>query len=301
MNVDKIENRTLKITVVANLVMAIAGWVTYNLTDSQAMLLDGNFSFILAIATFVAIYISKNKHKKSATFPFGNYVYEAAFVLSKGVLILGIIIMAVFQNAIKILDYFQGVKEEPIVLEPIYYYTAFILVLSFGLMAFFNVQNKRVNNQSSLLLVEKQAVKVDAILTAVTGLVFFLLSFIDMGTKLDIFLYIGDSIIVVVLCIFMITSPLSIIRNAFIELGGGTIQNKEEKQQIEATIKAVVSNEYTFESFISKIGSGYLIVVYINPNAETIHVDDFKLIRQRIKDELKDCYPAIYVETTLIS
>ena len=160
MNVDKIENRTLKITVVANLVMAIAGWVTYNLTDSQAMLLDGNFSFILAIATFVAIYISKNKHKKSATFPFGNYVYEAAFVLSKGVLILGIIIMAVFQNAIKILDYFQGIKEEPIVLEPIYYYTAFILVLSFGLMAFFNVQNKRVNNQSSLLLVEKQAVKV---------------------------------------------------------------------------------------------------------------------------------------------
>lgn len=301
MNVDKIENRTLKITVVANLVMAIAGWVTYNLTDSQAMLLDGNFSFILAIATFVAIYISKNKHKKSATFPFGNYVYEAAFVLSKGVLILGIIIMAVFQNAIKILDYFQGVKEEPIVLEPIYYYTAFILVLSFGLMAFFNVQNKRINNQSSLLLVEKQAVKVDAILTAVTGLVFFLLSFIDMGTKLDIFLYIGDSIIVVVLCIFMITSPLSIIINAFIELGGGTIQNKEEKQQIEATIKAVVSNEYTFESFISKIGSGYLIVVYINPNAETIHVDDFKLIRQRIKDELKDCYPAIYVETTLIS
>jgi predicted Co/Zn/Cd cation transporter (cation efflux family) len=301
MNVDKIENRTLKITVVANLVMAIAGWVTYNLTDSQAMLLDGNFSFILAIATFVAIYISKNKHKKSATFPFGNYVYEAAFVLSKGVLILGIIIMAVFQNAIKILDYFQGVKEEPIVLEPIYYYTAFILVLSFGLMAFFNVQNKRVNNQSSLLLVEKQAVKVDAILTAVTGLVFFLLSFIDMGTKLDIFLYLGDSIIVVVLCIFMITSPLSIIINAFIELGGGTIQNKEEKQQIEATIKAVVSNEYTFESFISKIGSGYLFVVYINPIADTIHVDDFKLIRQRIKDELKDCYPAIYVETTLIS
>ena len=122
-----------------------------------------------------------------------------------------------------------------------------------------------------------------------------------MGTKLDIFLYIGDSIIVVVLCVFMITSPLSIIKNAFIELGGGTIQNKEEKQQIEATIKAVVSNEYTFESFISKIGSGYLIVVYINPNAETIHVDSFKLIRQRIKDELKDRYPAIYVETTLIS
>ncbi|RLD78053.1 MAG: cation transporter, partial [Bacteroidetes bacterium] len=123
--------------------MAAAGWITFDLTGSQAMLLDGNFSFVLALATFIAIFIPKNKHKKSNTFPFGNYVYEAAFVLSKGLLILGIVITAFFQNSLKIFDFFQGEKGEPVPMTPIYYYTVFILILTLALMGFFKNQNKK--------------------------------------------------------------------------------------------------------------------------------------------------------------
>ena len=75
MNTDRIEKRTLWITVIVNIIMAAAGWITYDLTGSQAMLLDGNFSFVLALATLIAIYISKIKHKKTKTFPFVSYAY----------------------------------------------------------------------------------------------------------------------------------------------------------------------------------------------------------------------------------
>ena len=299
MNTDRVEKRALWITVFANSIMAAAGWITYDLTGSQAMLLDGNFSFVLAIATLIAIYISKIKHKKTTTFPFGSYVYEAAFVLSKGLLILGIVIAAFLQNSLKIFDFFQGEKEEPLVMTPIYYYTIFILILTFALLWFFKVQNKKINNQSSMLMVEAASAKIDGGLTLATGLVFFLLSFVVAGSKIDFLLYIGDSIIVVLLCLVMIGSPISIIKNAFIELGGGTIQNKQDKKRFDEMIDAVISNKFKYHTYISKLGSGYLVVIYIDPKTENINVAEFKSIHEQIKVKLQEYFPTLIVELSL--
>ena len=199
MNVDKIEKSALWVTVVANLIMAVAGWLTFGLTNSQAILLYCNFSFILAVATIIAIYISKNKHKKTKTFPYGNYVYEAAFILSKGLLILGIIVMAFFQNTIKIFEYIQGEKIEPVVMVPIYYYTIFILILTLMLLFFFNHQNKKIDNKSGILLVEATSAKIDGILTLAMGLAFLLISFIGVGSPFEFLIFIGDSIIVIII------------------------------------------------------------------------------------------------------
>ncbi len=299
MNTDRIEKRALWITVFANLIMATAGWITYDITGSQAMLLDGNFSFVLALATLIAIYISKIKHKKNKTFPFGSYAYEAAFVLSKGLLILGIVIAAFLQNSIKIYDFFQGIKEEPLVLTPIYYYTVFILILTFALLWFFKVQNKRINNQSSMLLVEAASAKIDGGLTLATGLVFFLLSFVVAGSKIDFLLYVGDSIIVVLLCLVMIGSPLSIIKNAFIELGGGTVQDQKVKESMENSIEKIISGQLAFQSYITKLGSGYLIIIYVDAETETLNVKELRRIQNNIKEELQKNYPTIFVEISL--
>lgn len=299
MNTDRIEKRALWITVLANVIMAAAGWFTYDLTGSQAMLLDGNFSFVLALATLIAIYISKIKHKKTKTFPFGSYAYEAAFVLSKGLLILGIVIAAFLQNAINIFDFFQGEKKEPLIMTPIYFYTVFILILTFALLWFFKVQNKKINNQSSMLLVEAASAKIDGGLTLATGFVFFLLSFVIVGSKIDFLLYTGDSIIVVLLCLVMIGSPLSIIKNAFIELGGGTIQDKKVKESMKNSIEKIISGQLIFQSYITKLGSGYLIIIYVDAKTETLNVKELRRIQNNIKEELQKNYPTIFVEISL--
>ncbi|MDG1804846.1 cation transporter [Flavicella sp.] len=299
MDIQKIENKTLWITVMANLVFAIAGWVTYQYTGSEAMLMDGNFSFALGFATLLAIYISKHKHKKTAVFPYGQFVYEAAFVLSKGLLILGIIVMALSQNTLKIINFFQGEKITPIVMTPIYYYVGFVLVMTFALLYYFKKQNQKTNHKSSLLLVEAESAKVDGILTSVTGFAFFLLSFISIGSKIDFMIFIGDSIIVILMCLIMIQSPLKIIKDAFIELSGGTLQNKEDKILIETTIEKVISKGISYETYISKVGSGYLIVIYLNPNTETISLTSFGGIQEKLKNQLIPVFKFVEVEMVI--
>ena len=299
MNVDQIEKRALRVTIVANVLMAIEGWITFGLTNSQAILLDGNFSFILAIATLIAINISKNKHKKTKTFPFGRYVFEAAFVLSKGLLILGIISMAFFQNAVKIFEYFQGEIIEPVVLIPIYYYTFFILILTLILLLFFKNQNRKINNKSGILLVEATSVKIDGVLTLATGAAFLLMSFINMGSSLEFLLYIGDSIIVILIAVIMVGEPLKIIKSSFIEMGGGSLQNQQEKKEIEVVIEQVVKDRFTYSTFISKVGSVYLVVIYIELENMELGLEEYRSVQKEIKQVLKENFTTIIVEIAL--
>ena len=298
-DIDLTERKTLWVTVFANLSMAIAAWYTYHLSNSQAILLDGNFSFVLAIATLIAIYISKNKHKKTAIFPYGGYVYEAAFVLSKGLLILGIIVMAFFQNASKIIGFLQGDKIEAVIMTPIYYYTFSILFITALLLLFFWRQNKRINNKSDLLKVEAKSAKIDGILTLSMGFSFFLISLIPNGSKLDFFIYIGDSIIVIIISILVLASPIKIIKTSFIELGGGILHNKKEKEEIEKVIEQVVSNDFSYKSYITKTGSGYLVILHIDPNTKSISIEHFLKVQQEIKKELKNNYSTLLVEISL--
>lgn len=299
MKVDEIERRSLKVTIVASLIMAIAGWYTYYLTGSEAMFLDGNFSLITAVSTSIAVLISQRKHKKTTTFPFGSYVYEAAFVLSKGLLLLGIIITALVQNLVKIIAFFQGEIIEPVIMTPIYFYSVFILVLTFLLLCFFKYQNRSVNYQSSILLVEAESARIDGVLTFSTGLAFFLLSFINVGSKLEFLLYIGDSIIVILLSLLIITKPIKIIKNAFIELSGGTIQDQNEKLKIEATIDEIIQGRIQFNTYITKVGSGYFVVIYVEPKIKTLNFDEFRIIQQQIKVKLRSNFPTVLVEISL--
>ena len=121
MEIDTIENRALKVGVFVNLIMAIAGWITFYYSNSEAMLLDGNFSFISAIATLSAVIITKKKHIRTSVFPFGSYVYESFFVFFKGIMILGITIVASVQSIIKIIDYLNGATINQINIHSILY------------------------------------------------------------------------------------------------------------------------------------------------------------------------------------
>jgi predicted Co/Zn/Cd cation transporter (cation efflux family) len=129
--------------------------------------------------------------------------------------------------------------------------------------------------------------------------VFFLLSFVIIGSKIDFLLYIGDSIIVVLLCFVMIGSPLSIIKNAFIEMGGGTIQDQKIKKNMEDSIERIISGQLTFQSFITKLGSGYLIIIYLDAETETVNVKELREIQVNLKEELQKKYPTIFVEIAL--
>ena len=86
-----------------------------------------------------------------------------------------------------------------------------------------------------------------------------------------------------------------IIKNAFIELGGGTIQNQKEKQDIETVINQVIQKGFSFTSFISKMGSGYLVVVYVEPENDDVSIQEYRKVQHEIKARLKDQIPTILI------
>jgi len=287
MDIDKIENKALRIGIFISFLMAIAGWITYYFSGSDAMLLDGNFSFISVFAGLVALIISNRKHRKTKNFPFGSYVYEALFVLIKGILILGVILVSGLQNTLKIIAYLKGKRFETVVIEPILIYVIIISLLCFVLYFFYKSKNKTIDNKSSILTVETQALLVDGFLSLSIGLVFTIIWLLPANSSFDFLKSIGDAIIVLIMCLIFFTLPLKIIKESFIELGGGVLQDTAKKEMAEKTIIELLPSNLIKQSiYISKLGSSYFILVYVSSDTNKIDLSMIETLRKKIQQTL---------------
>ena len=83
------KKRAIWIAAALGMVMALSGWLAFYMSGSEALLLDGNFSFIGVVATLAALKISSVKTQTSKTYPFGKFVFEATYSLLIGVLTVG--------------------------------------------------------------------------------------------------------------------------------------------------------------------------------------------------------------------
>ena len=297
---EKIESTALKVGVLVNLIMAIAGWVTYSMTNSDAMLLDGNFSFIAALSLIAAIMIVVVRHNKSETYPFGNYFYESFFVFFKGILILGITIAALFQNSIKIIDFFNGEETQRILPGPIIYYIVLMTILSFGVAYYFGRKNKELGDRSSILDVERKGAILDGFLSMAIGLALYLTALVDEESKLNFLLYVGDSFIVVVMCLFLMKMPLGVIKEAFRELGGGVIENDLIKVTIQEKIVKFLPVGFNLkQDYITKLGSSYLVVIYISSETDKISVKDLETYKKTLYESIIADLNTVNIEVVL--
>ena len=294
---DQIEYSALKIGVLINLIMAIAGWVAYSLTGSEALLLDGNFSFISSVTTIGAIIIINKKHKRTSVFPYGRYFYESFFTLSKGILILGLIIAALFQNVIKVLSFIDGEPMKKLETGPIIIYMALMIFLCFGLAFLYTFKNKKINFQSSILSVETKSLRIDGFMTIAVGIALVLSTFVPETSKLSFLLYIGDAIVVILMCLFLFKTPFDVIKEGFIELGGGSLQNQESVKEIETVIQSLVPDGLQVKSFhISKTGSSHLVIVYAGSTKPMISMETIIQYRNAIHNKIDPSFPNSEVE-----
>ncbi len=294
---DQIESSALKIGVIVNLMMAIAGWIAFSLTGSEALLLDGNFSLISSVTTIAAILIIHKKHKRTSVFPYGRYFYESFFTFSKGILILGLIIAALIQNILKIIAFIEGDQLEKLKTGPILIYMALMIFLCFGLAFLYQHKNKKIHFQSSILNVETKASKIDGFMTIAVGIALVLTTFVPESSKLSFLLYIGDSIIVILMCLFLFQTPFEVIKGGFIELAGGSLQDKEAVHEIEMIVKNLLPNGLQMNNcHISKTGSSHLVLVYASSSTTTIATETVNQYRNSLHEKLEVKYPNSEVE-----
>ena len=295
--IDNIENKALKGGIFISFLMAIAGWLTYYFSGSDAMLLDGNFSFISVFAGLVALVVSKNKHQKTKTFPFGSYVYEALFVLIKGILILGVILVSGLQNSLKIIAYLEGRPIDVVVIGPILIYVIVISTLCFALYFFYKSKNSSINYKSSILKVETKSTLIDGFMSLGIGLVFMTIWLLPEQSSFDFLKSIGDAIIVLIMCLVFFTMPLKIIRESFIELGGGVLQDTTTKEIAEKAITDALPSYLNKQSiYISKLGSSYFILLYVSSDTNTIDLSVIEALRVKIQQKLSSAFTNIKLE-----
>lgn len=300
LNQDLIENKTLKVGIGISLLMALAGWVTYYLSGSEAMLLDGNFSFISVLAGIAGIVISKRKHKKTKTFPFGSYVYEALFVLIKGILILGVVLAAGLQNILKLIQYFNGETLESVDIKPIIIYSVIVGALCFFQFFFYKAQNLKINNLSSIIHVETKAALLDGFLSIGIGIVFLAILFIPAESSIGFLKDIGDALIVLIMCVVFFSLPLKIIKDAFIELSGGRLQDDSKRTQAEQIIRKEISGDLDIVGiFITKLGSIHFVLIYISSEKDLLKLNEVELIESKINEQLIPIFNNINLELIL--
>lgn len=298
---NTIEKRSLIVGAVINLIMALSGWSAYYLSNSQALLLDGNFSFIVFLSTLVAINISSIKSKKTKLFPFGQFVYEALYSFLKGIMIIGMLLVAFTDNLSKIFHFINGKETSLLNTEVILVYSLLMTLICFGMAAYYKHQNNKVNNSSTILRAEYSAAIIDGFMSAGIGIALVGISLLSPEGSLGFLNYIGDAILVILLCVLLGKEPFILVRDSFVEIAGGTLQNQTDKKNIEDILEKHLSSEkLLINSYISKTGSSYLVIAYISAQGlEKLGFEKTKQIRELIINNLKENYKESIFEIVL--
>ena len=294
-----IENRSLLVGAIANLFMAFLAWATYYLSNSEAILLDGNYSFIMFIGVMVALKISVIKARRTKVFPLGQFFYESLYSFIKGLMILGVLIMSVATAIIRIITYIGGESENiPMLIpDPILYYALICAGICYGVSYFYKVRNKRLGNQSILLNTEQKATFVDGTLSLGIAVGIFLLTRSGGGSDGGFIAYLADSIFVLILASFLIREPIIIIKNAVIELAGGTLQNETQRAHFEQVVHENIVEPLTIEGlFMSKNGSKYIVLIYVTTQAENYPKEAIKSMKSSIYHTLYNDYPYVSID-----
>ncbi len=296
---NKQEKFALITGAIGNIIMAFIAWITFYYSNSEAILLDGNYSFIMFIGIIIALKLATIRAIKTETFPFGQFFYESLYGFIKGLMILGVILIAVVTAIIRIIFYIYGLTDNIPQLnpEPIIYYAISVGIICFALSLNYKIQNKKLNDSSIILKTEQKASFIDGILSFGIALGVIMLVIFSGNDKNSFVPFLADSMFVLILSIMLIKEPIKIIKESIIELASGTLQNKNTKKYFEDVIEKNKSKNLKIkDKILSKNGSKYTIILYIESEDGNYKFKDMKNMKNNIEKEIKKYYEYIVVD-----
>lgn len=302
---DKIERDALRLGALGNLVMAVAAWVTYYASNSEAILLDGNYSFIIFVGMLVALGIARVRSRRTETFPLGQFFYESLYGFIKGLMMIGVITMAVVTSVVRIVFYVMGSTGNIPMLnpDPILFYALAMTAICYGLFFYYRNRNRKIGNRSIILATDARAALVDGTLSLGIAVGVFFLRNADPAGGASFVPYLADSIITLVLSVVLISEPLAIVRDAVVELAGGTVQNRGDRESIQSAVLEAVRAPFVHNfSYISKTGSQYLVVSTLTveeKKSASVSVAEVEQMRRHVFSRLGESYPHLIVEFIL--
>lgn len=241
------ERNALRLGQWTMLILAILGLVAYFLSSAAALSVDAAYSLLNFASAIVArkVLVSA-RSRPDHDHPYGNGSVENFYVMARSLIIVGMIGLAFIGAVVSLLYYFLYGESEDIHLGIAGGYGILAGVIFFGLSMNY-AKAERVTN-SGVLHAERNATKLDAIMSAATGVTFIAVAMIPSGTFLtsadfDI-RQIADSLLVIVLVVLLIPEPWHTIRVEFGRITG-TRMDAELEGQIRQMLVTIPALEVT--------------------------------------------------------
>ncbi len=205
------ERLALKISIAGALFMALLGFGFSILTDSEAIFLDGIFSLVNMAMGIVTLKVSQLVFEPSThRFHFGKAQVEPLLNTTKGLIFIGIIIMAGYAAVQSILNGGRVMVFSWAIL--------YSLIAALGCFAIgFYISNQNKQKPTPLLAVEAKGWMIDGILSSVVLFAFARGYFLNKTAYSAYTVYI-DPGLVLVMSIFILPVPYKILKDNLLDL-----------------------------------------------------------------------------------
>lgn len=266
-SMQKIEFRALTIGMWGNLFMGSAGILAAVLSNSQAILVDGLFSMIGFTAAIVGKRISRTANAQpDKRRPFGYAADEAIFTTFRSLSLLGLVLFALSSAAMSIFSYLQGITPPVLNMGPLLIYFVVIALTCALLWFFHNRAWRRTGRRSDILRLEAKAAAFDGLITVSAGLGLVLISIYRDGFLAPI-APVGDSVIVLILCLAVVSRYFQDFLGGLRELAGVTT-DPAHIATVRRALRDIVSEDggTLRDLSVSKLGRTFWVAVYYSPN-----------------------------------
>ncbi|WP_298855717.1 cation transporter [uncultured Ruegeria sp.] len=261
-----LERRAMIMGMAGNLIMCGMGLYAGYLSQSQAIQLDGLFSLIGFAAAFLGLRVAQRIARQPDKFrPYGYAADEAIFVTFRALTLFGLVLFAMVNAVLSILGYLGGEPQPELNFGPMLPYFVAVGVLCLALSGFHWWSWVRTGRKSGLLKLEAQAAAFDGLVTAAAAVGLLGIGYLSDGVLAPI-APIGDSLVVLILCITVLAQYFRDFLAGLAELAGVTAQPQDLASARRAIRGSLQKDGGILRDLtLTKTGRSYLAIAYYDP------------------------------------
>ena len=279
MTAEKIEKRSIVITIVGSVSLGLIGIVISLASRSGAVFLDGLFSLIFAVVGLLTLYVSKLVQRpRDEQYPFGYATFEPMLNLFKGILIATALLYAVW-TAIRSL--MTGGQEVAAIGGIIY---AAIAVTG-GIALAVVLRKLGQRSRSPIVQLDAQNAVIDTMISGAVG-VAFVATLIIQNSRLSSWAPYADPVIMLAIAAIAAPQPIKTIRTNWRQLMGRAPDRAIQDrilQLIELVLARVPHSETHLRT--TEVGRYLYIHLYVIVPEDIVEPIDVRL-HDRIRREL---------------
>lgn len=278
-----IERRSLSMGKWANLFMAGSGIAAAYASRSDALLVDGLYSGVNFISAIIAGRVGASLLKPAdRRYPFGYDAYEALYVKYRSLVLLGIMTFAAFGAVSKIVVYLGGGQVPELVFGPILIYMVLMIVICFALAVWHHYNWQRSGRRSELLITESKAAVIDGAISVGAG-GGLLGAALLRGTALEFIVPISDSIVVLVMSLFIAGEPIRMFLRSLREVAGEAADPGVVQKVLTCTQNLLQDRPLAvLEVAVTKLGRSYFVLPYLKPE-KPLAAEDVDALRHELE------------------